>query len=68
MPLKLSTTIGKIQNIGNRKNLEIINEILEYMKNNGSSDHHQNNNLKVVIAFSKDISSFRYGPKKGNKL
>jgi hypothetical protein len=26
MPLKLSTTIGKIQNIPNIKNIEIINE------------------------------------------
>jgi integrase/recombinase XerD len=55
MPLKLSTTIGKIQNISNSKNIEIINEFLEYMKNNGSSEHHQNNNLKVVIAFGNFI-------------
>jgi hypothetical protein len=51
MPLKLSTTIGKIQNIPNPKNMEIINEFLEYMRSNGSSKHHQNNNLKVVITF-----------------
>jgi hypothetical protein len=38
MPLKLSTTIGKIQNISNSKNIEIINEFLEYMRNNDSSD------------------------------
>ena len=60
MPFKLSTTIGKIQNIPNVKNIEIINKFLEYMKSNGSSEHHQNNNLKVVIAYSnfigKDIS------------
>jgi len=51
MPMKLFTTIGKIQNISNAKNIEIINNFLEYMRNNGSSEHHQNNNLKVVIAF-----------------
>jgi hypothetical protein len=55
MPLKLSTTIGKIQNIPNTKNIEIINEFLEYMKNNSSSEHHQNNNLKVIIAFGNFI-------------
>ncbi len=55
MPLKLSTTIGKIQNIPNSKNIEIINEFLEYMKDNGYSEHHQNNNLKVVIAFGNFI-------------
>ena len=51
MPLKLATTIGKIQHIPNSKNIEIINEFLEYMRSNGSSEHLQNNNLKVVIAF-----------------
>jgi hypothetical protein len=55
LPLKLSTTIGKIQNIPNSKNIEIINEFLEYMRNNGSSENHQNNNLKVVIAFGNFI-------------
>ena len=40
MPFKLSTTIGKIQNIPNSKNIEIINEFLEYMRSNGSSEHH----------------------------
>jgi hypothetical protein len=49
MSLKLSTTMRKIQNIRNPKNIEIINEFLEYMRNNGSSEHHQNNNFKVVI-------------------
>jgi integrase/recombinase XerD len=55
MPFKLSTTIGKIQNIPNSKNIEIIKEFLEYMRNNSSSEHHQNNNLKVVITFSNFI-------------
>ena len=59
MPLKLSTTIGKIQNIPNSKNIEIINEFLEYMRNNGSSDHHKNNNLKVVIAFGNFIGTVK---------
>ena len=42
MPLKLSTTIGKIQNLPNFKNIEIINDFLEYMRNNGSAEHHLN--------------------------
>ena len=40
MPFKLSTTIGKIQNLPNSKNIEIVNEFVEYMRNNGSSEHH----------------------------
>ena len=55
MPFKLSTTIGKIQNLPNSKNIEIVNDFLEYMRNNGSSEHHQNNNLKIVIAFGSFI-------------
>ena len=55
MPFKLSTTIGKIQNLPNSKNVEIVNDFLEYMRSNGSSEHHQNNNLKIVIAFGSFI-------------
>ena len=56
MPFKLSTTKGKIQNIPNSKNIEIINKFLEYMRSNSSSEHYQNNNLKVVvITFSNFI-------------
>jgi hypothetical protein len=51
LPLKLSTPIRKIENIPNATNREILNEFLLYMKKNASSEHHQNNNLKVVIAF-----------------
>ena len=47
--------MGKIQNISNTKNIEIINEFLEYMRNNGSEEHHQNNNLKLLIAFENFI-------------
>ncbi|MDP9489257.1 MAG: hypothetical protein M3P28_03530 [Thermoproteota archaeon] len=50
MPMKLSTTIGKIQKIPNTKNIEIMHEFLDYMRKNDSSEHHQNNNLKVAIA------------------
>jgi len=57
MPLKLSKTIGKIQNLPNSKNIEIVNEFLGYMRKNGSSEHHQNNNLKVVITFDNFIGN-----------
>ena len=63
MLLKLSTTIGKIQNVSNSKNIEIINEFLEYMRSNGSSEHQQNNKWKVLFAFGNFIGkdkSFYY--------
>ena len=52
MVAKLSTTINKIQSLPNFSNSKIINEFLIYMKNNGSSERHQNNNLNVLIEFS----------------
>ncbi|HYJ01101.1 MAG TPA: hypothetical protein VEW92_02700 [Nitrososphaeraceae archaeon] len=55
--MKLSTTIRKIQNISNLKNIDIVNEFGEYTRNNGSSEHHQNNNLKVVITFGNFIGN-----------
>ena len=45
MVAKLSTTINKIQNLPNFSNGKTLNEFLFYMKSNGSSERHQNNNL-----------------------
>ena len=57
MVAKLSTTINKIQNLSNYSNSKIIIEFLMYMKNNGSSERHQNNNLIVMIEFSNYFDS-----------
>ena len=52
MVAKLSTTINKIEKVPNSSNSKIINDFLIYMKNNGSSERHQNNNLNVMIEFA----------------
>jgi hypothetical protein len=57
MPFKLSTTIGEIQNIPNSRNIGLVNEFVNYMTRNGSSENHQNNNLKVVIAFANFLGN-----------
>ena len=57
MVAKLSTTINKIQNLSNSSNSKILIEFLTYMKNNGSSERHQNNNLNVMIEFSNYFDS-----------
>ena len=57
MVAKLSTTINKIQNLPNSSNSKIVNEFLMYMKNNSSSERHQNNNLNVIIEFSNFFNS-----------
>jgi hypothetical protein len=57
MVAKLSTTINKIQSLPNSSNSKVINEFLIYMKGNGSSERHQNNNLNVMIEFSNYFDS-----------
>jgi len=51
VPMKLTITIAKIEKIPNSKNLELVNKFFEYMRNNGCSEHHQNNNLIAVLVF-----------------
>jgi integrase/recombinase XerD len=57
MVAKLSTTISKIQSLPNSSNGKIINEFFIYMRGNGSSERHQNNNLIVLIEFSNHFDS-----------
>jgi integrase/recombinase XerD len=52
MPSKLSTTISKIPTIQNSTNSSLITGFHTYMKTNGASERHQNNSLKVLIAFA----------------
>jgi integrase/recombinase XerD len=52
LPTKLNTTISKIASLSNSTNSALINEFHQYMKDNGASERHQNNNLKAVIAFA----------------
>jgi hypothetical protein len=47
MPVKLTTTVKKIASIPNSINSTLLNEFYQYMKSNGASDSHQNNNLKA---------------------
>ena len=56
MVAKLSTTISKIQNLSNSSNRITLNEFLYYMKNNRSSEKHQNNNLTVMVEFSNEFN------------
>ncbi|HZI70966.1 MAG TPA: hypothetical protein VFD60_07370, partial [Nitrososphaeraceae archaeon] len=68
MPSKLSTTVSKIETIQNPTNSSLIGEFYEYMKINGASERHQNNSLKMVIAFAnhlgKEISFYDIKDKK----
>jgi integrase/recombinase XerD len=57
MPTKLSTTVSKIHTISNAANAAMIEEFHKYMKDNDASERHQNNALKVVIAYAKFLGS-----------
>src|SRR5215469_4453094 len=52
MPVRLSTTIRKITLLPNSTNAILVSEFLQYMKNNGASESHQNNCLKTNMAFA----------------
>jgi integrase/recombinase XerD len=62
MPVKLSTTIIKIELLSNNVNSKLISELCEYMKKNGLSESHINNTLKTNMLFSqflgRDVSFY----------
>ena len=56
MSTKLITTIKQITTaVSNPVNSALINDFYQYMKANGASERHQNNNLKAIIALAKFI-------------
>jgi hypothetical protein len=57
MPVRLSTTVSKIASLPNATNAALISEFYQYMKSNGASESHQNNNLKAVIAFANFLGT-----------
>ena len=48
MPVKLFTTLNKIEKIENVQNRFIIKQYHKFMDSSGASERHQNNNLKVI--------------------
>ena len=70
MPAKLTTTINKISSVPNPTNSTIIEEFSRYMKENGSSEHHQNHNLKAIIAFASflGLHTTFYGIQKNEQI
>jgi hypothetical protein len=52
LPTKLSTTVNKIRLLPKEENVKLVFKFHEFMKENGASERHQNNNLKAIMAFS----------------
>jgi hypothetical protein len=59
MPVKLSTTIRKIEDIPNATYRALLIDFHKYLNSNGVSESHQNNNLKALTAFAHFLGSTR---------
>jgi integrase/recombinase XerD len=53
MAMKLSTTLGHINSIPDAVNAEAVEEFYEYLKEIGTSENYQNQNLKQLISFAR---------------
>jgi hypothetical protein len=53
VPVKLSTTVKKIEDIPNITNRSLLIKFHKYLTSNGVSESHQNNNLKALTAFAQ---------------
>jgi hypothetical protein len=51
MPVKLSTTLNKIDKIENIQNRFLVKQYNKFMDSTGASERHQNNNLKVILSY-----------------
>src|SRR2546423_15070795 len=58
MPALLSTTIKHIYDrVPNPVNSKLIEDFHSHMKDNTTSERHQNNNLKAIIAYAEFLGS-----------
>jgi hypothetical protein len=57
MPIKLSTTVRKIEDIPNTTNRSLLTDFHNYLTSDGVSESHQNNNLKALTAFAHYLGS-----------
>ena len=53
--MKLSTTLGHINKIPNSRNASLVKDFYEYLKEIGTSENYQNQNLKQIIGFAKSL-------------
>jgi DNA modification methylase len=53
LPVRLSTTVDKLQTAANTVNGSLLLELYDYMRGNGSSESHMNNTLKTASLFAQ---------------
>ena len=52
MPVKLATTVKKIQGVPNSNNSSLLAEFYNYLNSIGVSESHISNNLKALTSFA----------------
>ncbi len=57
MPAKLSTTVNKVKSLSNPENANLVLKFYEFMRYNGVSERHQNNNLKAIVSYSSFLGN-----------
>ena len=57
--MKLSTTLGHIHKIPNSKNASLVKDFYDYLKEIGTSENYQNQNLKQIIGFAKSLGTLK---------
>lgn len=55
MPVTLPNIVRKIKEVPNPVNVSIIEEFHNYMIERNSSENHQINNLKMIVAFANHL-------------
>ena len=55
--LNSDTTVEKIKSLSNCNNSRLMFDFHDFMRENGPSERHQNNNLKIILLFAKLINS-----------
>ena len=51
MSMKLAATLSHITTVPNSSNSKIISEFYQYLKDIGTSENYQNQNLKAIIVY-----------------
>ena len=59
--MKLSTTLKHVNTIPHRVNAEILKEFYEYLKEIGTSENYQNQNLKQITGFARFLGVEKTG-------
>ncbi|HXV89022.1 MAG TPA: hypothetical protein VD710_08025 [Nitrososphaeraceae archaeon] len=55
--MKLSTTLGHLLKIPNSINVSLVKDFYEYLREIGTSENYQNQNLKQIIGFAKSLGT-----------